>query len=382
VSNGSQKKPDQDQAEVKSRSEIKNPFACLLLDHLDTAAFCINAEGQFLYANRVFCDLLQLPAQEIESIALYDIEPNGSPALWQEQWKLLKQERSLLYPAHYQLKSGEILLARVKMRYLEYQSQELICASISADAAEVSPSKQDNSSPAAIVHIPVSEAKSELIPVICHQFRSLLNIISFSNSVIRRNLSRWTVDEKKPYLEHIQTAVDQITYLLDQSVLFGKLVTGTLHSRSAPIHLSSFCQELTEQLQSLLDANQQKIVFTTSEDDCTIDPFLLHTILTHLLSNAISYSIPDSTINLTILHHSQRLDVQIQDAGIGIPEPDQQRLFEPFYRGSNVGDRPGVGLGLAIVKQIVESQGGRIKLTSATNVGTKVSVTIPLAKEL
>ncbi|MCU0568671.1 MAG: sensor histidine kinase [Oculatellaceae cyanobacterium Prado106] len=74
----------------------------------------------------------------------------------------------------------------------------------------------------------------------------------------------------------------------------------------------------------------------------------------------------------------QNVIFQIKDAGIGIPEADQQRLFEPFYRASNVGDRPGTGLGLSIVKNIVESQGGAIELMSQVQSGTTVSLMLPM----
>jgi len=69
---------------------------------------------------------------------------------------------------------------------------------------------------------------------------------------------------------------------------------------------------------------------------------------------------------------------EVRDHGIGIPEADQPRLFQAFYRGQNVDQRPGSGLGLVIVKRCLELHGGAIQLESKTGHGTKVTVRLPL----
>ncbi len=69
---------------------------------------------------------------------------------------------------------------------------------------------------------------------------------------------------------------------------------------------------------------------------------------------------------------------QVQDQGVGIPLKDQSHLFQTFYRASNVGRIQGTGLGLAIVKRCVDLHGGEIQIESQQNVGTTVTVTLPL----
>ncbi|WP_293184566.1 MULTISPECIES: ATP-binding protein [unclassified Microcoleus] len=70
----------------------------------------------------------------------------------------------------------------------------------------------------------------------------------------------------------------------------------------------------------------------------------------------------------------------MQDAGIGIPLADQERLFDSFFRAKNVGIIPGTGLGLSIVKKCVDLHGVEIALSSEEDVGSKFTVTLPLAK--
>ena len=68
----------------------------------------------------------------------------------------------------------------------------------------------------------------------------------------------------------------------------------------------------------------------------------------------------------------------VQDKGIGIPESDLVKLFDSFYRASNVGTISGTGLGLAIVKRAVDSHGGKIGVESEVGVGTTFVVSLPL----
>jgi signal transduction histidine kinase len=68
----------------------------------------------------------------------------------------------------------------------------------------------------------------------------------------------------------------------------------------------------------------------------------------------------------------------VRDQGIGIPPADQARLFESFYRASNVGNRQGTGLGLVIAKKAVDLHGGTISVDSEVDAGTCIRVCLPL----
>ena len=111
--------------------------------------------------------------------------------------------------------------------------------------------------------------------------------------------------------------------------------------------------------------------------DGYMDEQLLRHILGNLLSNAIKYSPIGSTIRFTVVCEDETVIFQIQDQGIGIPQEDQQHLFESFYRASNVSNIAGTGLGLAIVKKAVDLHGGEITFDSEVGVGTTFVVSLP-----
>jgi signal transduction histidine kinase len=112
-----------------------------------------------------------------------------------------------------------------------------------------------------------------------------------------------------------------------------------------------------------------------------VDKKLLQLILTNLLDNAIKYSPAGSTVDLELSCQDEKVIFQIKDAGKGISAADHCRLFEPFHRGSNVGDVPGTGLGLAVVKKLVELHCGQIAVASVVGVGTTFTVTLPYSRK-
>jgi signal transduction histidine kinase len=101
-------------------------------------------------------------------------------------------------------------------------------------------------------------------------------------------------------------------------------------------------------------------------------------VLFNLLSNASKYSEKDNRITCRHNIVNQFLHIQIIDQGIGIPESEQQHVFERFFRASNSVNIQGTGLGLNIVKQYVELMKGTVSYESVENKGSIFTVSIPL----
>ena len=104
---------------------------------------------------------------------------------------------------------------------------------------------------------------------------------------------------------------------------------------------------------------------------------LVHHILVNLLTNAVKFSKPGDEVLLEASAEPNVVVFQVQDRGIGIPQAEQAKIFEPFYRGRDVGHIPGTGLGLVIVKRCVERHGGTLELESRPGHGTRFTVRVP-----
>lgn len=219
--------------------------------------------------------------------------------------------------------------------------------------------------------------RSRFVSMVSHEFRTPLNLISFSTSLLRRYNQKWTDKKKLQYLDRIQAVVEQLTQLLDEVLMLGKAEAEKLEFEPKMMNLNQFCRDLVSEIQ--LNNHQHSFIITSlgSCEFIQADEKLLRPILTNLLSNATKYSTSGSVIRVQLVRQVRNVILQITDQGIGIPVADQQRLFEPFYRGKNVGDIPGTGLGLAVVKKLLDACNGQILVESAIGVGTTFTITLP-----
>jgi two-component system phosphate regulon sensor histidine kinase PhoR len=101
-------------------------------------------------------------------------------------------------------------------------------------------------------------------------------------------------------------------------------------------------------------------------------------VITNLVTNAINYT-PEGTITIRAKEEGKEICVEIMDTGIGIPPEDISRVFDDFFRASNV-ESKGTGLGLSIARRIVEAHGGKIWVESPcpeSNAGSKFTFILP-----
>jgi signal transduction histidine kinase len=113
------------------------------------------------------------------------------------------------------------------------------------------------------------------------------------------------------------------------------------------------------------------------------NPEYVRQILVNLLDNAIKYTPARGAVEAELRHSGDRVVCTVSDTGIGIRSEDVPHVFEEFFRAPNAkqSQRTGTGLGLAIVKQIVDLYGGDIAVESQIGKGTRVTFSLPLAKE-
>lgn len=104
------------------------------------------------------------------------------------------------------------------------------------------------------------------------------------------------------------------------------------------------------------------------------DPKWTEEVFTNIIENAIKYSPNDTEITIKSVSYDSFVCVQIIDNGIGIPEQEQGKVFQRFYRGTNVTDKQGFGIGLYLAREVLRKQQGYMKIKSKLNEGTMVEV--------
>ncbi len=224
----------------------------------------------------------------------------------------------------------------------------------------------------------LNELKLRLFSMISHEFRTPLSVILLSSQLLREILQESVDENKLKNLYRIQSSAKLMNQLITDLLTFTRAEAGKLDFNPQLINLESFCLNLLEDFQ-LLDTKQTAIHFI-KYGRCyraSMDEKLLYSILSNLLLNAIKYSSPGGNIYLLLKCEVETTIFQVKDEGIGIPQHEQQKIYEPFYRGQNVENIVGSGLGLSVVKKCVELHQGEIFVESEVGVGTIFTVKIP-----
>ncbi|MEG4322790.1 MULTISPECIES: HAMP domain-containing sensor histidine kinase [unclassified Microcoleus] len=232
----------------------------------------------------------------------------------------------------------------------------------------------------------LNDMKTSLLYMIAHDVRNPLNFIIGTTQVLARYKSKLSDDRTQELLDKTQVAAKSIDQLLDDVLLLGRSESGKIVFCLLPLDLKKFCNELVAEFQSSLKLKPQtdvvKLIFVDRSQSAMacLEESLLRRILSNLLSNAIKYSPPNTQVIFELKVTETEVIFSVEDAGIGIPLADQERLFDSFYRAKNVGIIPGTGLGLSIVKKCVDLHGGEITLSSEEGVGSTFTVRLPIAK--
>jgi PAS domain S-box-containing protein len=225
----------------------------------------------------------------------------------------------------------------------------------------------------------LGELKSNFVSMVSHEFRTPLGIIMSSAEILADYLDRLEPEERHSHLDSISRNARRMGGMMEEVLVLSRLDAGKMDFKPQPIDVRGFCARLVDEVLSTTDRRSPILLHVGEITETALaDESLVRHVLTNLITNAVKYSQPGQPVELRV--HADGLDLVcvVQDRGIGIPEGDQQRLFNSFHRGSNVGQRQGTGLGLVIVKRCVELHGGSISLQSAPGQGTTVTVRLPV----
>jgi len=104
---------------------------------------------------------------------------------------------------------------------------------------------------------------------------------------------------------------------------------------------------------------------------------LVKTIMDVLVYNALAYSNFSSEVKIDCKETEDKVVFRVKDIGVGIPEEEQKRIFEPFFRASNVSISKGLGVGLSIAKIVTDKLGGELSFESKEGEGATFKLVLP-----
>jgi signal transduction histidine kinase/DNA-binding response OmpR family regulator/streptogramin lyase len=220
--------------------------------------------------------------------------------------------------------------------------------------------------------------KESLFANVSHEFRTPLTLILGPMPQLRLKLEDES-DIQQFDMMHRNTK--RLAQLVEQILELARLDTA-VESPKQVYAIETSLGILVNSFKPLAGLKSQSIVFTNhcwGGLELTADA--LEKILYNLLSNAIKYSPEAGTITITGEQVHNQFRLSVQDTGCGIPEEELDTIFERFTRLERTAEQLGSGLGLAVVKELVQANGGTIKVSSNLNEGTTFTVTLPLLSD-
>ena len=225
----------------------------------------------------------------------------------------------------------------------------------------------------------ISELKLKFFSMASHEFRTPLSVILMAAQILENNQPDSISAKQLRNIQQIQSSAKHLNQMLTDILEVARLEAQKMEYNPQPVCVRTLCNLILEPLR-IDDCCATPIDFIYVGDDIEVDldPQLLNSILTNLLTNAVKYTRNNQPIKFQVTLTPEQLEFEISDNGIGIPIANQVDLFNTFHRGDNVGNIKGSGLGLAIVKKCLDLHRGKIEFHSVENRGTTFIVTLPL----
>ena len=225
----------------------------------------------------------------------------------------------------------------------------------------------------------LNELKSRFVAMASHEFRTPLSAIQTSAILIGRQNEPGKEQKREKYVSQIKRNVKQLVVILNDFLSLSKLEEGKVTANKVTFDFLALAKTLIEEV-SITKKTGKNIILSAPDTPVllNLDPKLVRRILMNLLSNAIKYSPENTDIHIKIKECNQFISLEVQNKGIGIPEEEQDKLFERFFRAKNVQDIEGTGLGLHIIKQFVDLMSGTIDFKSKPNKGATFLVKLPI----
>lgn len=226
----------------------------------------------------------------------------------------------------------------------------------------------------------LSRQKSDFVSNVSHELRTPLSLIKMYTESLEMGRVK---DELKrmEYFSVINNETDKLASTLNKILNFSRMDAGKRKFSLALTNINDLVEKVVSLYEYQLREREFEFTFTGCSESCEIpvDEKAVEEALSNLIDNAIKYSRENKSIAVKTFKKNQNMVIEVEDKGIGIPEADQKRIFEKFFRVSTglVHDTKGSGLGLSLVKHIMAGHGGDVFVESKFGKGSKFTLVFP-----
>lgn len=228
----------------------------------------------------------------------------------------------------------------------------------------------------------LNDLKTKFLSLVSHEFKTPLSGILTSSTLAKKYTKTEQQEKRDKHLNTIKNKVHYLTSILNDFLSVERLESGKFTYKFNHFSLLNLINEVVYNANVTLKSGQIiKYPQDLEDKELYQDRNVLELILSNLLNNAIKYSKEDTRITLGINFEGKYLKFKIKDQGIGIPDKDQQHIFERYFRAENALLNQGTGIGLNIIKVHLDNLGGDIYFESEENKGSTFFIKLPIKHE-
>lgn len=224
----------------------------------------------------------------------------------------------------------------------------------------------------------LNELKSRFVSMASHEFKTPLANILTSATLINKYQKESQEENRTKHVQKIKKSVSTLNAILNDFLSLDRVESGMINFNEKGFDLLELCREIIDQVDLLLKEGQKiELVAETDVLNVTLDQNAMKHIIGNLLSNSLKYSGENSLIRLRVTSSKNKVMLEVEDNGIGIPEEEQKNMFTKFFRAKNSLNIQGTGLGLHIIKYYIELMHGSISFKSKEGEGTTFFIQLP-----
>ncbi len=220
--------------------------------------------------------------------------------------------------------------------------------------------------------------KTKFVTDVSHELRTPVTNLGLYLSLLERGKS----EKQAEYLSVLREQVDRLGRLIEDILGWSRLAQEKEDFSPEPVDLNALIRPVVDAQQAGSARQGLKVIAQLQGESCMAmgDRIQLAQVITHLLANALSYTV-EGTVSISTSLTEDRACLEVSDTGLGIGPDDLPHIFDRFYRGSQSSQLnvPGSGLGLSIVREIVEAHAGTVSVESTPGEGTTFRVLLPRA---
>jgi len=221
--------------------------------------------------------------------------------------------------------------------------------------------------------------RRDFVSNVSHELRTPLTSIK----LITETLQEGAINDppvSDHFLNQMDREVDNLTQIVEELLELSRIESGRVPLNKKWVKPSDLIQLAGERMR--MQADNAGLDFTFLFDESIpkifIDETRLSRVLINLIHNAIKFTPPGGNITVSARNNSTDVIFSVEDSGIGIPQKDQERIFERFYKSDPSRSNRGTGLGLSIARHLVEIHGGKLWVESNQGKGSKFQFSIPI----